>query len=56
MRFAALPAPGHPGRFALSDSEKAESLTTLETQVQPVTDLSVPACTKTGDEAQTTER
>jgi hypothetical protein len=35
---------GHPGGIALSDSEKAEALSdTLDTQFQPVADLSFPA-------------
>jgi len=44
MRVPAPSPPGHPGGTSHSDSEKAEFLVdTLETQFQPVADLSVPA-------------
>jgi hypothetical protein len=44
MRFPTPSLPGHTGRIALSDSEKAEALAdNLEAQVQPVPDLSFPA-------------
>ena len=43
MRVPTPSPPCNPGGFALSDSEKAEVLAnSLETQVQPVTNPSVP--------------
>jgi hypothetical protein len=44
--------PWSPRGIALSDSEKAEALAeNLETEIQPVTDLSVPANIKMVDVA-----
>ena len=49
--FSSISPPGHPGD-SLSDSEKAEALAdSLETQIQPVTDPSVPAVTEMVDVA-----
>jgi len=43
MRIPTPSPPGQPGGIALSNSEKAEALIdSLETQLQPVTDPSVP--------------